>query len=811
MRVLTILILLTSVAFTQAQTFTSVTTGNWEDGGTWGNTSPGTNGVDYPANNDNVIITNGTVVTHVNQERPRLLEIQSGGQLISGNTLRVRGRYTNNGTHSGTAQVRLQGSNDTITGTGLISTSSIFRVNNKRRILSGSDLTRTNGNVRCPNNDTLFNYGTLRIENNTLAGNSTGNFYNGNGGVIYIGRAMLNNGTVIASEPGNEVHYVRTGAGDQLVKQTFDGYYDLYIEGNNAGSQKLVQADDTIHNDLVVSGSTFITGGAFNITIEGDLVYSGGQINVLSNQANVIFSGNGTQQVQGPIDFYNVTVDKSGGQLQFIGDTSNIHSTFDVQAGTVSAGGFLRMISNASGDSRIAQVGGTILGDVTVERYIDAGSTGWRFLTSPVSGAVFSDWNDDFITTGYPGSLFPTFPFTSVLKYDESVAGHQDSGLIAPTSASESISPIEGYWVYSGDGATTTTEFVVDATGSVLTGDVNFGINYTSTISGNTADGWNLVANPYVSTIDWDEGTWIKDAVDDAVYVWNTDLGQYASYISGVGTNGGSNLIASSQGFYVKANALSPDLEITEQAKVNTSATFLKKGAVDPILRLAASHEGFVDESVIRVRTGATPQFDSDLDAYYLSFPHYPIKMYTESDSISYSINSVEAASSDTIQVVIESPYKFIPLHYLKNDLAEAYCYALEDQETGTITPLHYQEDDIMLDNSSKNARRYRLIVTSPEEYINSTCYKETPVDTVIIGLNEQAQAAETFCFCEGNTVRWSGNSILNEPYSIWSIDGKCIARGVVTSSEIELPISTARGLYILEVSDQKTHKFFKP
>ena len=40
-----------------AQTFTSVQTGPWENGATWGNNSPGQKGIDCPANNDNVIIS----------------------------------------------------------------------------------------------------------------------------------------------------------------------------------------------------------------------------------------------------------------------------------------------------------------------------------------------------------------------------------------------------------------------------------------------------------------------------------------------------------------------------------------------------------------------------------------------------------------------------------------------------------------------------------------------------------------------------------------------------------------------------------
>ncbi|PCI92669.1 MAG: hypothetical protein COB15_17385, partial [Flavobacteriales bacterium] len=42
-----------------------------------------------------------------------------------------------------------------------------------------------------------------------------------------------------------------------------------------------------------------------------------------------------------------------------------------------------------------------ISGEITMQRYINAGATHWRFLTSAVSGATLADLNDDFITSGF--------------------------------------------------------------------------------------------------------------------------------------------------------------------------------------------------------------------------------------------------------------------------------------------------------------------------------------------------------------------------------------------------------------------------
>lgn len=81
-------------------------------------------------------------------------------------------------------------------------------------------------------------------------------------------------------------------------------------------------------------------------------------------------------------------------------------------------------------------------------------------------------------------------------------------------------------------------------------------LNPTFTASaGLIEDGWNLLNNPYCSAIDWDSPSWTKTNVDNAIYVYDRINDYYASYVGpigmlpGVGTNGGTNIIASSQAF----------------------------------------------------------------------------------------------------------------------------------------------------------------------------------------------------------------------------------------------------------------------
>ena len=180
----------------------------------------------------------------------------------------------------------------------------------------------------------------------------------------------------------------------------------------------------------------------------------------------------------------------------------------------------------------------------------------------------FESWDDDFITSGFTGSDYPNFSFVSIYTYDESVGGTGDFGFTPLSSSSETINMGEGYWVWCGDQYQGTNPFTIDVTGPIHIGDRDLNVSYTSS-AGSNHDGWTMVGNPYASPIDWDSPGWTKTNINNAIYIWDPDLRQYAAYVGGVGTNGGSRYIASSQAFWVQANAASPQLRITESAKAN--------------------------------------------------------------------------------------------------------------------------------------------------------------------------------------------------------------------------------------------------
>jgi hypothetical protein len=142
------------------------------------------------------------------------------------------------------------------------------------------------------------------------------------------------------------------------------------------------------------------------------------------------------------------------------------------------------------------------------------------------------------------------------------------------------------------------------------------GCAYTAAQGGANTNGWNLISNPFPATIDWNSAAVNRTNVENAVYVHDYIQGRYESYVDGVGVNGGSNLIPSSQGFFVRANGANPSITIDEAAKTTDSPAFTRSGAVANVLRMKLSAaNGRSDESALRFDNRATVGFDAAMDA----------------------------------------------------------------------------------------------------------------------------------------------------------------------------------------------------
>jgi hypothetical protein len=439
---------------------------------------------------------------------------------------------------------------------------------------------------------------------------------------------------------------------------------------------------------LEISGSS-VLGLYGNLINNGTFIPNTGTLSFLNCSGtgptpHILTSGTGVET-----NFFNLTLDDASGLS--LAESISVDATLAVTNGNFNTGAeFVTLNSNATRTGRIGQLlVGTFTGNIVQKRFIPGPTTGWALLGTSVTNASIAQWTDDFPTSGFIGSTGWAGGFISIYHYDEVPGGLFDAvaSYVPITNATNALVSGKGYWVYLGTALNTTTDITSDVTGTPAMGTINLGITYSD--SGNpTEDGWNLVANPYPSTINWDAGGWTKSNIDGAVYIYNADNQQYATYASGVGTNGGSNLIANSQGFYVKANNLNPQLIGNETVKINQTATFIRTTDPENVLRLTLSNDDLTDEAIIRFDNQATLSFDKDFDAVkrISKLANYP-SLSVVNDNQNLSICALpKGLSKLSLPLMTGSTNagNYTLSWKINSRFEEAYCMILEDLLTGT-------------------------------------------------------------------------------------------------------------------------------
>lgn len=252
--------------------------------------------------------------------------------------------------------------------------------------------------------------------------------------------------------------------------------------------------------------------------------------------------------------------------------TAEVVSSFDVT-------GSMNTVADAPGYGSLIDNGLVSAGSPSVGIYM-AGPQ-WHSISAPVSGAV----------SGLFTGLY-------LQNFDEPSNTWNDI-----ISVTEPLTPGVGFGF-----------FMPVTFGAAVPGPFNSGAITNSSLTRSNL-GWNMVGNPYPSPIDWDAVSgWTKTNVADATYV--EDAGNWATWIAGVGTGNGSNLIAPAQGFFVECtNAAGGTLGFTDAVRTHDRTPFLKSDVAN-IVRLKVQHNEFSDDMVIRFLDVATEGFDYSYDAH---------------------------------------------------------------------------------------------------------------------------------------------------------------------------------------------------
>jgi hypothetical protein len=494
-----------------------------------------------------------------------------------------------------------------------------------------------------------------------------------------------------------------------------------------AGTPNDPQINDIVecYNLIIQAGASLTINGVNQVNIYGSLTNDG---NLISNFGTVEFaqcSGASsphliTSNNNSTTNFFDVRLDDTNGLN--LNSNATVSGTLRLLNGTfTNSGQTITFISTASGTARIASVPATanFVGNITMQRYAPGPKTGWAQLGTPVQSATLAQWQDDFATSGFTGATGNAGGFISVYTYNEPTPGLFDAtgSYLPATNVTNSIPVGRGFWVYLGTATVNTANITIDVTGQPTIG--NFSFNPTFTNSGNPFDdGFNLIANPYPSAIDWLSPNWTKTNINNAIYMYQADNGQYASFVGGISTNGGSRFIASSQGFYIQANAANPVLDIQETAKSNSNPVLIKEEDPANVLRLKVNGDNVNDEMVIHLNENATENFDGSFDAKKI-FSNEPTNPSISSinNSKDLSINSLPF-SGISMSIPVRVTVGMSGMYHLSwtgmEGFPEGSCFVIEDLNNGNKTTLTKDEVYYFNETVGFKAPRFVIHISTP-------------------------------------------------------------------------------------------------
>ncbi|MFT5251608.1 MAG: hypothetical protein ACI87N_000592, partial [Flavobacteriales bacterium] len=433
-----------------------------------------------------------------------------------------------------------------------------------------------------------------------------------------------------------------------------------------------------------------------------------------------------------------------------IGKKLSVSSLYQLTAlGTISNnGGTSGLILKSDPIGTASLIHNTNNVPATVQRYISGPTEGWHFLSSPVSSQSFSGSWLPLGTygngTGYDLYLWDEPSFSFKYKLDTSSIGWNS---VHPGS---NFSVGRGY-LYSVQATNPTKEFI----GNLNNGPVNYPITFTETLDPKliALKGFNLVGNPYPSSIDWQATSgWDRSKLEVSsggsdMWVWNPTANNYGVFnsASGVGTNSINRYLAPMQGYFVKA-AATGNLAFDNRVRSHTGAGnwFKNTGIKNPVIRIAVESEdgNGADEVLLQFGYADSNQGTSKLFSHVSKAPSLYLSLEDEKYSVRYLTNTAENnAVPMEFKAGKEGVYKLL----FNYDSKELDFIQLEDRLLKTSTLIKPLSSYLFKSSKEESVSRFVLHFVAAENttknVLNGSVYMDgSQIAVDLKGINGQTE-----------------------------------------------------------------------
>lgn len=700
----------------------------------------------------------------------------------SSNLIYTNASWTNNGTFTHGGNFYFSGSSPkTMSGTGTQTFTSI-NVQSANVTKAVSTLT-INGQLQTIGKDFNNSTGTLTIKG----------FYLSTSG-----------GTLTANAVGNTVFINYANGG---IPITTSGYYNLTLGATATGTKNL-NSNTVVANNLTMNSLNKLNTNNFDLSVGGNWLNN--STFTASAGKTVTFNGTSAQTISNPTGtttFKGLTIDNNAGVTLTTG-TYVLEEVLTISNGTFSTGGRpFTMSSTATQTARIAPItgSGAIVGNFTIQRFITARDTTFADFSSPVQSTTFNDWDNELPAISYVYSPPGTLPTGAT--YDETLDDY-----VYITSSATSLSPGVGYEFFlSGDfsyasfPATTLT-----TVGTPNQGDQDL----TSLISANV-QGWNLVGNPFASSISWASVYTASGGASSGLYdyieMYDNTIQDWNGY-----TSADVIEIGSTQGFWVYADFSGPlNLAIPESSKTTASNSTIKASKVTQpyfVLNIATTQGSAAHNFKVAASADALDGFDKK-DLPFRASPNKATPaLYAMVDGRKINANVFNSMNETfsmplKTKVNVSGKYKITASGF--EFLGDYTCIKLVDNLLGQTFDLTEGNGYCFTMNASDSPDRFTLVMNKDGNNCKSQLAATPSVD-----FNSQIEILPS---AQGNIVNFNLAETSNTNISVLNVLGQTIVEAINVdalnqSVNVALP-SDFSGLYFVKVESSKgaiTKKFVK-
>lgn len=302
-------------------------------------------------------------------------------------------------------------------------------------------------------------------------------------------------------------------------------------------------------------------------------------------------------------------------------------------------------------------------------------------------------------------------------------------------------------------------------------------------------DGWNLIGNPYPSTADWANGI-LRDNVYNAIYLWNPVTSNYGYFVDGVSVNGQTQYIAPMQGFFVKATA-EGSVTFTDATKSITPSYFRNAESQTLIRLQLKSDKNLSDETVIRVKFGATDKFDAEMDANKLISTESGIpQIFTQIALEEYAVNTISQINEGLkvpVKIMLSGAGKYIiSISELKDFDSGLPVYMFDTKNRKLINLLN--ENIEFETNVSETIETYLLFTNTPTSTIEENTHNIT-------------------VFSKHKSLVVEGMSKSPHEIQVYTLDGVLVFKQSVNTGKIDIPVKS-EGIYAVKIIPENGNVF---